>query len=78
MTLGSSQGRDKSDEDYRYRHSDVEHFPFLRTDFDWPTRVIRITLTWCPVDGNLHCARSTTKVIELNSDDRDHGDKPIM
>ena len=23
-------------------------------------------------------ARSTTRVIELNSDDRDHGDKPLM
>ena len=27
---------------------------------------------------NLYCARSTTRVIQLNSDDRDHGDKPLM
>ena len=40
-------------------------------DFDWPTRV---TLTWYPVHGNLLCARSTTRGIQLNSDDRDHGD----
>ena len=42
-------------------------------DFDWPTRVARVTLT-----SGLRCARSTTKVIQPNSDDRDHGDKPLM
>ena len=47
-------------------------------NFDWPTRVTRVNLTWCQVYGNLHGVRSTTKVIQLNSDDRDHGNKLFM
>ena len=30
------------------------------------------------VVSGLLCARSTTKVIQLNSDDRDHAHKPLM
>ena len=30
------------------------------------------------VVSGLCCARSTARVIKLNSDDRDHGDKPLM
>ena len=43
-------------------------------DFDWPLskQVTCVTLTWYQVYGNLHCAHSTTRVIEPNSDDRDH------
>ena len=48
-----------------------------KVDFDWPTRVTRVILKWYPVCGNLHCARSTTRVIQLNSDNCDHGDKPF-
>ena len=47
-------------------------------DFHWPTQTTRLTLRWYPVYDNFHCARSTTRVIQLNSDDRDHGDKPLM
>ena len=42
----------------------------LVADFDWATRVTRVS--------GLRCARSTTRVIQLNSDDRDHGDKALM
>ena len=34
--------------------------------------------TWYPVYDHLHCARSTTRVIQLNTDDRDHAHKPLM
>ena len=30
------------------------------------------------VVSGLRCARSTTRVIQRNSYDRDHGDKPLM
>ena len=30
-----------------------------------------------PVYGNLHCAHSTTRVIQLNSDDRGNTNKPL-
>ena len=29
------------------------------------------------VVSGLHCARSTTRVVQLNTDDRDHGHKPL-
>jgi len=29
------------------------------------------------VVSGLRCARITTRVIQLNSEDRDHGDKPL-
>ena len=32
----------------------------------------------CNIISGLRCARNTTRVIELISDDRDHGDKPRM
>ena len=48
--------------------------------FNWPTQVTRVTLAWYPVYGNFlccDCARSTVREIQLNSDARDHGDKPL-
>ena len=42
-----------------------------KADFDWPTQVT------CVVSG-LCCARSTTRIIQPNSDDRDHGHKPLI
>ena len=50
----------------------------IMVDFDWPIPVTRVTLTWYQVYGNLYCARNITRVIQMNRDDRDHGDKPFM
>ena len=47
---------------------------YTKADFGWPTWVSPVTLTWYQVYGNFHCARSTPRVIQLNCDDRDHGD----
>ena len=50
---------------------------YTEADFDWATRVTRVNPTWYPVYNYLHCACSTTRVIQLNTNDRDHGHKPV-